>query len=195
MSVMPSLRIALLPALVGVVFALTGCNIGGGDDGIVRPGDALLADDLDLDSYQIEGTIDGLSWTGEVCALNLIPSLSVYFEGTYSPYYTLYFEAYDKAITGGVVTGIWRLGGDINHPVQINSGTWSKATSADAQTPGTISVELSVTEYFPAGGHVDRVVAGTLNLTPTVTSDECVAQNDVEYLRDALETYGGPTGG
>lgn len=187
---MPSPRQALLPILVAAL-VLTGCQPGPGD---VDDDTPLLGDDLDLDSYTIEGTIDGLTWSGELCALNLIPSFAVKFEGEDSPYYMLQFEAYDKEITGGVVNGIWRLSNDIDHPVQINSGTWSSATSASAQEAGTISVDLQVTEYLPEGGNVDRTVTGALNLTPVVTSDECIAMNDVDYLKEALESYGGPTG-
>jgi hypothetical protein len=182
----------LVPVLIAALLVLSGCAPGPDDDGPVNP---LLADDLDLDSYSVEGTIDGLTWTGDLCALNLIPSFAVYFEGKDDPFYKLQFEAYDKDITGGVVTGIWRLGNDINHPVQINSGTWSKATSDNAQEAGTISVSLEVTEYFPAGGNTNRTVTGALNLTPVVTSDECIAMNDVDYLKESLESYGGPTGG
>jgi hypothetical protein len=172
------------------VLVLTGCSTPQIDD----PQNPLLADDLDLDSYHVDGTIDGLTWSGELCAFNLIPSFAVYFEGKDDPYYMLQFEAYDKEITGGVVTGIWRLNGDVNYTVQINSGTWSSATSASAQEPGTISVDLQVTERPPAGGAIDRTVSGALNLTPVVTSDECIAMNDVDYLKESLETYGGPTG-
>ena len=182
----------LVPLVVASTLLLGGCSPGGGPDGPVNP---LLADDLDLDSYQIEGTIDGLTWSGELCAFNLIPSFSVYFEGKDDPYYTLYFEAYDKEITGGVVTGIWRVGGDVNHTVQINTGTWSSATSAGAQEVGTISVDLQVSDRPSAGGKIDRTVTGALSLTPVVTSDECVAMNDVDYLKESLKTYGGPTGG
>ena len=185
-------RRVLVPLVVASALLLSGCGPGGGPEGPVNP---ILADDLDLDSYQIEGTIDGLTWSGELCALNLIPSFSVYFEGKDDPYYTLYFEAYDKEITGGVVTGIWRVGGDVNHTVQINTGTWSSATSAGAQEVGTISVDLQVSDRPSAGGKIDRTVTGALTLTPVVTSNECVAMNDVDYLKESLKTYGGPTGG
>ena len=183
------------PALVlATLLLLTACGPGGGGD----PSTPLLADDLDLDSYHVEGSIDGLTWVGDLCALNLIPSFSLNAEGKEGPndqpYYMMQFEAYDKEITGGVVNGIWRLNDDINHPVQINSGTWSSATSANAQEAGTISLELQVTEYLPEGGNSNRTVTGALNLTPVVTSDECVAMNDVDYLKESLETYGGPTG-
>ena len=192
---MLSRRKTLLPVLLIAALALTGCQPGSGEP---AEEDSILADDLDLDSYHVEGSIDGLTWVGDLCALNLIPSFALNAEGkegpTDQPYYTLQFEAYDKEITGGEVTGIWRVGGDVNHTVQINSGTWSSAVSADAQTPGTISVELQVSERPSAGGKIDRSVTGALNLTPVVTSDECVAMNDVDYLRESLETYGGPTG-
>lgn len=189
---MSSPRRALLPILVIAALALTGCQSGPAAPDKVDP---ILGDDLDLDSYHVEGTIDGLSWTGELCAFNLIPSFSVLFEGKDSPYYTMQFEAYDKEITGGVVTGIWRLNDDINYTVQINRGTWSSVTSDGGQEPGTISVDLQVTERPPAGGAIDRTVTGALNLSPVVTSEECLAKNDVDYLKESLETYGGPTGG
>lgn len=193
---MPTARPALVAVLVAAVLILSGCDTPGSEDpGTQDPGNPLLADDLDLDSYHVEGTIDGLVWTGELCALNLIPSFAVYFEGNDDPYYMMQFEAYDKEIAGGVVTGIWRLNGDVNHTVQINSGTWSSATAASGQEPGTISVDLQVTERPPAGGAIDRTVTGALNLTPVVTSDECIAMNDVDYLKESLESYGGPTGG
>jgi hypothetical protein len=190
-TMFPSSGSVLLLLVCGALL-LTGCqpSQGGPDDG-----PPILADDLDLDSYHVEGTIDGLTWTGELCAFNLIPSFAVLFEGKDSPYSMMQFEAYDKEITGGVVTGIWRLNGDINYTVQIKSGTWSSATSPGAGEPGTISVNLQVTERPPAGGAIDRTVTGALNLSPVVTSDECVAKNDVDYLKQELETYGGPTGG
>ena len=188
---MRSTRLALVLA---TLLLLTACGPGAGGD----PGTPILADDLDLDSYHVEGSIDGLTWVGDLCAFNLIPSFPLNAEGKEGPndqpYYGLQFEAYDKEITGGVVKGIWRLNDDINHPVQINSGTWSAATSAGAQEPGTISVELQVTEYLPDGGNVDRTVTGALNLTPVITSDECIAMNNVDDLKSWLETYEGPTG-
>ena len=185
--------LALAPALVIAALALTGCGPGAGGPA-ENPNSTWLADNLDLDSYHAEGTVDGLTWTGELCALNLIPSFSVYFEGKDDPYYSLYFEAADKDIAGGVVTGIWRLDGDVNHVVQINKGTWSNATAADAHQPGTIALALDVTEHLPAGGSTQRSVSGTLNLTPVITSEECLTMNDPDYLKDALKTYGGPTG-
>ena len=193
MSTMRLPRLALVPVLAALL-VLAGCNTPQIDD----PQNPILADDLDLDSYHVEGSIDGLTWVGDLCAFNLIPSFALNAEGKEGPndqpYYWMQFEAYDKEITGGVVTGMWRLGDDINHPVQINSGTWSSATSASAQEPGTIAVDLQVTEYLPAGGSNSRTVSGALNLTPVVTSDECIAMNDVDYLKESLETYGGPTG-
>ena len=188
-------RHALVPILVTAAILLTGCGPGPGD---LDDGDAILGDDLDLDSYHVEGSIDGLTWVGDLCALNLIPSFPLNAKGKEGPndqpYYGLQFEAYDKEITGGVVKGIWRLNDDINHPVQINSGTWSAATSAGAQEPGTISVELQVTEYLPAGGSNDRTVTGALNLSPVITSEEWIAMNNVDDLKSWLETYEGPTG-
>ena len=188
-------RKPLLPILMIAALLLTACGPGPGD---LDDGDAILGDDLDLDSYHVEGSIDGLTWVGDLCALNLIPSFSLNAEGKEGPndqpYYMMQFEAYDKSITGGVVSGIWRLNDDINYTVQINSGTWSSATSAGAQEPGTISVELQVTERPPAGGAIDRTVTGALSLSPVVTSEECVAMNDVDYLKESLETYGGPSG-
>ena len=193
---MRSPRHVLLPVLIATL-VLTGCQPGPGHP--EDPDNPLLADDLDLDSYHVEGSIDGLTWIGELCAFNLIPSFALNAEGKEGPndqpYYMLQFEAYDKEITGGVVKGIWRLNDDVDHPVQINSGTWSSATSAGAQESGTISVDLQVTEYLPEGGSSNRTVTGALNLTPVVTSDECIAMNDVDYLKESLETYGGPTGG
>jgi hypothetical protein len=187
-------RPALVPVLAALL-VLTGCSTPEIDD----PQNPILADDLDLDSYHVEGSIDGLTWIGDLCALNLIPSFSLNAEGKEGPndqpFYVMQFEAYDKEITGGVVTGMWRLNDDVNYTVQINSGTWSSATSASAQEPGTISVQLEVSERPPAGGRIDRTVTGALNLTPVVTSDECIAMNDVDYLKESLETYGGPTGG
>ncbi len=197
---MRSSQLAVLPLLALSLLGLAACDsggTGGGDskDAGGKSGGAWLADDLDLDSYQVEGSIDGLTWTVELCALNLIPSFAVYFEGRDDPYYTMQFEAYDKDISGGVVTGIWRYDGDVDHPVQIDKGTWSSATSASGQKNGTISVDLQVTDYPPEGGSVKRTVSGALDLTPVVTSDECVSRNDVDYLKEALDGYEGPTGG
>jgi hypothetical protein len=184
-----------IPAFVSIILAtslVAGCQPSGPDG----PGDTpILGDDLDMDSYLIEGTIDGLPWSGEVCALNLIPSFWVLFEGKDNPYYSMQFEAHDKTITGGVVKGMWRMGGDVNYTAQINKGTFTIATGASAQEPGTIAVNLDVSDYPPAGGRNDRTVTGALNLTPVVTSDECIAMNDVDYLKESLETYGGPGGG
>lgn len=184
---------ALAPVIVIAALALAGCGPSSGAPSD-KPDSTWLADNLDLDSYEADGTIDGLHWTGELCALNLIPSFSVYFEGKDDPFYNLYFEAYDKEITGGVVTGTWRIGGDVNDVVQINSGTWSSATAADAHQPGTISLALEVTEHLPAGGSTKRSVSGTLDLTPVVTTEKCLTMNDPDYLKEFLATYGGPTG-
>lgn len=181
----------VLPMLIAALLILAGCQPGGGPND-EKP---LLADDLDMDSYLVDGNIDGVSWSGEVCALNLMPTFHVLFEGKDDPYHSMQFEAYDKEITGGVVKGMWRLGGDINHTVQINKGTFTIATDAGAQEPGTIAVSLDVSDYPPAGGRNDRMVTGALNLTPVVTSEKCIEMNNVEMLKDGLESYSGPGGG
>lgn len=186
------MRIHAVVPIVLAVLLVSGCQPSNPEGPSDTP---LLADDLDMDSYLIEGTIDGLPWSGEVCALNLMPSFWVLFEGKDNPYYSMQFEAYDKEITGGVVTGMWRMGGDINYTAQITNGTFTIATDSGAQEPGTIALNLEVSDYPPAGGRNDRTVTGALNLTPVVTSDECIAMNDVDYLKESLETYGGPTGG
>jgi hypothetical protein len=153
-----------------------------------------LADDLDFDSYLLDGTLDGVHWTGELCALNLIPSWAPLKDGQHSPYDMLQFESNDAAITGGVVTGIWRLGGDIDHPVQITNGTWTREGAGGGPENGSLVVNLEVTESFPAGGSAQRTVTGSLALTAIPTSPECLSMNDVEMLREFLEDYGGPTG-
>jgi hypothetical protein len=177
------------------VLALTACGPGGGGHDKLDSDNPLMADDLDLDSYHAEGTLDGFSWSGDLCALNLIPSFEFYYQGKQDPHYKLYFEAYDKEISGGVVTGGWQLPPFGEHPVSITDGTWSLASSPSAQEQATISVNLEVKESLPApGGSINRTVTGAINLTPVVTSDECISMNDPDYLKEFLSTYGGPTG-
>lgn len=156
---------------------------------------SILTDDLDLDSYYAEGVIDGLTWQADLCALNLIPAWPVYHEGVPDPSYRMQFESYDNTIQGGVVIGQWQLGDGGDHPVQINKGTFSVATDAGAQEPGTISVELEVTEYPPGGDAFQRTVTGAFNLTPVIESPGCTVTDTPEYLREALKTYAGPAGG
>ena len=188
-------RRVLVPLVLATTVLLGGCGPGGGNstDGPINP---ILADDLDLDSYHAEGSIDGLTWTAELCALNLIPAWAVYFEGQDIPAYRMQFEAYDSEISGGVVTGQWQLeDGNPDHPVQINKGTFTVATDAGAQEAGTISVELQVTDYPPGGDAFTREVSGVLNLTPVVDSPGCTVTDTPEYLTEALKTYAGPSGG
>lgn len=191
---MTSRLLPLASVALAVALVLAGCTPPPGPD---RPtDDDILTDDLDLDSYHAEGTIDGLTWSVELCALNLIPVWQAQYAGGRPSGDGMMFEAYDSDIDAGVVKGGWLYPGEGDHGVHINDGTFSVATAESAQEAGTISVELQATEFLPApGGSIERVISGALNLTPVVTSPACTVTDTPEYLTEALTTYGGPGGG
>lgn len=191
---MRSLAITVTATVTAAVLLVAGCGPVPGPD--VPTDDDILTDDLDLDSYHAEGSIDGLTWVVELCALNLIPVWQAEYVGGRPSGDRMLFEAYDSDIDAGVVKGGWLYPGKGDHGVQITKGTFTVATAASAQEVGTIAVELQATEGLPApGGSIERVITGALSLTPVVKSPACTVTDTPEYLSEALTTYAGPGGG
>ncbi|MEO5533554.1 MAG: hypothetical protein ABIR17_00285 [Pseudolysinimonas sp.] len=198
---MPS-RLAGPLALAVVVLALAGCQSPASP---AESSQALdqewLTDNLDLDTYQVSGTIDGLEWSTLICAINLMPNWQIETAAQPYPQAYLQFEAYDTSISGGVVSGGWTAanGNPMSVATFSGNGTWVRQGAANGTDPGSLVLTLAADEATSTGT-VRHDITANLALTPIVTPDAnqepCgFPLIDLESLQDTFDSYQGPTGG